>query len=137
MNIILFALLLLSAPLAHARRCVPNAQGEMVFDNRCLVVVKSTWTPQCNAGSASPMLPVTWGFADFIDPHILISAAKTATFCDVDLEECKDLAFRELEKYSHTNNCGATTVGESARWDYQLLTPTGDVESRTTGRFKK
>ena len=137
MKLLFIFTLLLSSSLANARRCAPNSQGEIIFENRCLVVVKSTWTPQCNAGAATPHSPMTWGFADFIDPYILVSAAKTATSCDIELQDCKDLAFRELQKYSYTNNCGATTVGESVVYKYQLLTPEGDVIDTVSGRFKK
>lgn len=137
MKYLLLASLILSSSIALARRCVPNAQGEMAFANRCLLVVKSTWTPQCNAGSARPHLPLSWGFANFIDPYILVAAAHTATYCDVELEDCKDFALRELQKYQSTNNCGATTVGESVTFDYQLLSPTGDVTDRMWGRFQR
>lgn len=133
MKYYLIALLILIPTLASAARCL----RDNAYENRCLVIVKSTWTPQCNAGAASPTLPVTWGFADFIDPYILISAAKTATACDVELQDCMDLAFRELQKYTHTNNCGATTVGDSATYEYQFLNSDGEVIDTVSGRFKK
>mgnify|MGYP003390282015 CR=1 FL=1 len=137
MKYLILIALVLSSFCAQARRCVRDAQGRSDFQNRCLVIVQATWTPQCNAGASSPMLPVTWNWGDFIDPYTMISNREVTKSCDVELQECQDLAFRQLDRYSFTNNCGATTVGDSARYSYQQLDADGQVVSEVTGRFKK
>lgn len=57
--------------------------------------------------------------------------------CDISLQDCKDLAFRRLEKFEYVSNCGDISRGKSVNFRYQSLNNDGTVAEEVSGRMRK
>ncbi len=151
MKLVIAASLLFAATSSFAGRCVPDMNNNMNFENRCDVVVTGTTLAECHI-TGSTNYPYDRGYypgnypgnypGGNIPPyhtHPWDRSAPTtkASACDVDLEDCKYFAFRQLDKFNYTNNCGDISVGKSVEYKYQTLNADGTVANEVTGRMKK
>jgi hypothetical protein len=143
----ILSILALAASNAFAGRCVPDRNNEMNFENRCDVLVTGTPIAECHItggtrfpddrghtprhfpGSDSPPYHThPWGRS---------APTTKASACDVTLEDCKYFAFRQLDKFRYTNNCGDLSVGKSVDYNFQTLNADGTVPHEVTGRMRK
>lgn len=133
---------------AFAGRCVPDAMGNMNFENRCEVTVTGSSLAECHLTSPSRYTPdyrgnypgnhpSTYNPPYHTHPWERVVTGTKASACDVTLEDCKYFAFRQLEKYEYVNNCGDISVGKSVEYKFQTLNTDGTVADEVTGRMKK
>lgn len=143
----ILSLLSFAASNAFAARCVPDRNNEMNFENRCEVVVTGTKLSECHV-TGSTRFPDERGYypgnyrGQYFPPyhtHPFDRSAPTtkASACDVTFEDCKYFAFRQLDKFRYTNNCGDLSVGKSVEYKFQTLNVDGTVSNEVTGRMKK
>lgn len=146
-HILLLSVLALTTSQAFARRCVPDMNGNKNFASVCEVLVTSTSSAECHGsvnrrdyrapdygpfGGYRTRMPET-----HTHPWNRVRVTSEAASCDVDLQECKDLAFRELEKLSYVNNCGDMSVGKSVEYTLTTLNTDGTVADQVSGRMTK
>ncbi len=147
MKLFIVSLLTLSASTAFAGRCVPDMNNEMIFENRCDVVVTGTSLSECHVTGSTRFPDYRGNFpgnypGQYYPPyhtHPWDRSAPTtkAAACDVTLDDCKYFAFRQLDKFRYTNNCGDISVGKSVEYRYQTLNTDGTVANEVNGRMKK
>lgn len=148
MKHVIVAVVVLFTSEAFARRCVPDAQGNRNFESVCQVVVTGTSLSECHVtgpGRYSPdyrgnypgNYPGRYYPPYHTHPWERITTGAEASACDVTLEDCKYFAFRQLEKYRYTNQCGDIAVGKSVEYRYQTLNNDGTVLDEVTGRMRK
>jgi hypothetical protein len=70
-------------------------------------------------------------------PWNRVEIGTEASSCDISLEDCKYFAFRQLDKFSYTNQCGATSEGKSVEYSYRSMNNDGTVADEVTGRMRK
>jgi hypothetical protein len=132
-NTLLITLLSLSSFTAMARNCVPQTQPS----TRCEVFVDGTSYSECHIIRSGNMFPETYRPNYHTHPWNREFTGEQKSYCDVELQECKDLAFRRLEKYTFTNNCGDVSVGKSVEFFFQVLNEDGTINAQESGVFKK
>ena len=142
-HIALIAIMALASSQSFARRC----NSESIASTRCEISVSGNSIPSCRIGNST---------RDYVERYPGANPYQYRTFpvpgyygwerseindssevCDVDLQECKDLAFRALEKLNYTSNCGDISRGTSVEFSFQTLNGDGSVRAEQTGRFKK
>lgn len=132
-HFVLFSVLALASSQSFARRCVPEA----IVSTRCDVVVSSTTVSECHIIRSQNNFPETFKPGYHVHPWNRSVVSSTTSSCDVDLQDCKDIAFRALEKFTYTNNCGDVYVGKSVEFSFQNLNADGSVATEVAGRFSK
>jgi hypothetical protein len=149
----LLAVVAFASSSTYARRCVPDMQGNRIFENRCEVIVTGTNVQGCRVyvntndpffmtGGAYPgnhprPLPGMY-FPPYAGrPWERITPTKVADACDITLEDCKYFAFRELDKFSYRTQCGDLSVGRSVEYRYVQLHRDGSVADEVSGRMRK
>ncbi len=147
MKLFIVSLLALSASTAFAGRCVPDMNNEMIFANRCDVVVTGTRLSECHItgsmnypdyrGNYPGNYPGQYYPPYHTHPWNRSAPTTEASACDIDLEDCKHFAFRQLDKFSYRNNCGDLSVGKSVEYSYKNLNTDGTVVNEVTGRMTK
>ena len=146
--LLVISLFSLVTSTAFARRCVPDANGNMNFENRCEVAVTGTSLAECHLTSPSRYSPdyrgnypgnrpSTYNPPHHTHPWERVVTGTEVSACDVSLDDCKYFAFRQLEKYEYVNNCGDISVGKSVEYSYQSLNNDGTVADEVSGRMKR
>ena len=150
-NALIISLLVLATSNAFARRCVPDAMGNRNFQSVCEVAVTGTTLSECHItgstrnspdrgnypGNHPYNYPGTYFPPYHTHPWERITTGTEASACDVSLDDCKYFAFRELEKYSYTNNCGDMSVGKSVEYTYKSMNNDGTVAEEISGRMRR
>jgi hypothetical protein len=147
-HVLIVSLLVLSTSSAFARRCVPDADGNRKFQNVCEVVVTGTTLSECHVtgpsryspdyrGNYPGNYPGQYNPPYHTHPWNRVVTDEESSACDINLEDCKYFAFRQLEKYKYTNNCGAVSVGKSVEYRYQSLNNDGTVADEVSGRMRR
>jgi hypothetical protein len=137
MKNLIFALVALASSQAFARRCLPDLMGNQNFKTRCDVFVVSTSTSDCHILRGGGPFPEDYIPVYHTHPWERRKLSDQSDACDLDLQGCQDLAFRKLEKFEYTNNCGDVSVGKSVDYRFQTLNADGTVDTEFEGRFKK
>jgi hypothetical protein len=143
----ILSLLALAASNAFAGRCVPDRNNEMNFENRCDVLVTGTTLAECHitGGTRFPddrghyprHFPGNYNPPYHTHPWDRSAPTTKASACDVTLDDCKYFAFRQLDKFRYTNNCGDLSVGKSVDYKFQTLNADGTISHEVTGRMRK
>lgn len=145
-NLIALTALTLISSQALAGRCVPDGRA---FESRCDVQVTGTALSECHVtsnprydhpdyrGHYPGNYPGRYYPPYHTHPWERSETTKKASSCDVDLEDCKYFAFRELDKYSYRNQCGDLSVGKSVIYSYKTFNADGTVADEVTGRMRK
>ncbi len=143
-HILIVSLVVLFTSNAFARRCVPDANGNRNFENICSVVVTGTTLSDCHVTGPSRYspdyrgnYPGTYNSPYHTHPWDRVTTTDETSACDINLEDCKYFAFRQLEKYKYTNQCGDISVGKSVEYRYQSLNNDGTVADEVTGRMRR
>ena len=144
-NLFIVSFLVLATSNAFARRCVPDAMGNRNFQSVCEVVVTGTSFSECHVTGNYPdyrgQYPGNYPRTQFPPYHThpweRVTTGAEASACDVSLDDCKYFAFRQLDKYSYTNNCVDISVGKSVEYKFTSLNNDGSVAEEVTGRMKK
>ncbi len=153
MKIFVISILVLATSSAFARRCVPDANGNRNFQSICEVVVTGTTMSECHVtgpGRYSPdyrgnnypgnypgNFPGTYFPPYHTHPWERVTTGTEASACDVNLDDCKYFAFRQLEKYKYTNNCGDVSVGKSVEYTFKSMNNDGTVAEEVSGRMRR
>lgn len=150
-NVFIISLLVLATSNAFARRCVPDTLGNRNFQSVCEVVVTGSTLSECHVtssrntpdyrgnypGNYPRNYPGTYYPPYHTHPWERISTGAEASACDVTLDDCKYFAFRQLDKYTYTNNCGDVSVGKSVEYTFKSMNNDGTVAEEVSGRMKK
>lgn len=133
-----FAILVLSSS-AFARNCLaPKAPS-----SRCEVQVEGNTISECHLTSTSytpnypSNFPNRYNPGSYTYPWRRVAIGEEVSSCDVSLEECKDFAFRRLEKFSYVSNCGDLSYGKRVNFAYLSLNNDGSVGEEVTGSMRK
>ncbi len=137
-HVLIISFLLLATSSAFARRCVPDANGNRNFQSVCSVLVTGTTLSECHVTGPSRYSPDYRGnYPYHTHPWNRVTTDEEASACDINLDDCKYFAFRQLEKYKYTNNCGDVSVGKSVEYSYQSMNNDGTVADEVTGRMRR
>ncbi len=124
--------------LSSASRCLPDDTGVEAFASRCDVVVVSTRTPQCHVNEPWNYPYTTTDRNDnwyHVHGWNQLSLKAKNSSCDINFDDCKHFAFRQLDKFRDVNNCGYVSVGKSVEYRFRTFDAARNVESERTGRM--
>jgi hypothetical protein len=145
MKLLLVSLIALSTTGAFAARCIPTNNPT----SRCDIQVEGRRLAECRGpGHIHPNdgyrrqnnpgnYPGTYIPDNYTRPWRQVDIGEESSVCDVSIEDCQYFAFRALEKFEYTNNCGATSVGKSVEYRYSSLNNDGTVADVISGRMVK
>lgn len=147
-NLLIISLLVLGTANAFAKRCLPDVNGNRNFESICEVVVTGSTLPECHVTVPSRYYPDYRGNypgnypGNYYPPYHThpwdrVTTGDEASSCDISLDDCKYFAFRQLEKYKFTNQCGMVAVGKSVEYRYQTLNTDGTVADEVSGRMRR
>lgn len=145
---LIISLLVLATSNVFARRCVPDASGNRNFQNVCEVIVTGSSLSECHVtapsrynpdyrGNYPGNYPGTYFPPYHTHPWERVSTGTKASTCDVSLDDCKYFAFRQLDKFRYTNQCGDISVGKSVEYRYMSLNNDGTVADEVSGRMRR
>ncbi len=145
MKLLLVSLIVLSSINAFAGICVP---GKEIL-SRCDIQVTGSRLAECrgpgpirpNGSYRTPNYPGNYPGSSFPETYSIpwrrVDIGEEASACDLSLEDCKYFAFRKLEKFQYTNNCGAVSVGKSVEYVFRSLNNDGTIAEEVLGRMSK
>jgi hypothetical protein len=140
MKLLLVSVIALSTTGAIAARCLPSNNP----NSRCDIQVEGSRLAECHGpgnirpnGSYRTNYPGTYFPDNYTRPWRQVDIGEESSVCDVSVEDCQYFAFRALDKFQYTNNCGATSVGKSVEYRYRSLNNDGTVADEVSGRMIK
>jgi hypothetical protein len=136
-NFALLSILALASGQVLARQCAADMNGNKNYSTRCEISVTSTTVSECHILRAGGRFPEDYKPIYHVHPWDRTRVESNSEVCGIDMQTCQDLAFRALEKFEFTNNCGDVYVGESVDYKLQSLNRDGTVADETAGRMRK
>lgn len=146
MKLLLISSILLSTT-AFGARCLPTYTAT----TRCDVQVTGTTVAECHgSGRTNPAdyrgnypgnyprpFPGTYIPDTYTRPWNRVEMGTEASACEVNLEDCKYFAARQLDKYREVTNCGDISVGKSVEYRFTSYNNDGTVAEEINGRMRK
>lgn len=111
-------------------RCEVQVVGNTIAE--CHLTGRPTYTPNYPGNFPGRYYPGSYTY-----PWRRVEIGEEVSSCDLDLEDCKTFAFRRLQKFSYTSNCGDISYGKSVNYAYQSLNNDGTVAEEITGSMRK
>lgn len=139
MKIIFSLSLLVLTSSAFAANCLSNE----ALESRCEVQVVGNTLSECYlAGTFSTPnypsnFPNRYNPGAYTYPWRRVAIGEEVSRCNIGLEDCKDFAFRRLEKFDYVNNCGDISRGVRVNYAYQTLNSDGSIVEEITGSMRK
>lgn len=120
--------------VAPVSRCEIQVTGSTLAE--CHLTGPSRYSPDYR-GNYPGNFPAPYYPGSYTYPWRRVEIGQEASACDLSLEDCKYFAFKKLNKFSYTNNCGDVSVGKSVEYVFQSLNNDGTVAEEITGRMRK
>ncbi len=106
---------------AFARECKFNGRGEVDWKTMCRLDGSSYMLKQCKEKKVPGETPGTFKYISVPKKIGWGTVASVDTECDVTIHECKALAEKMLEEFSHTDECGQVAEMKKVKFKFDVL----------------
>ena len=117
---------------APASRCEVQVVGNTISECYLTGTARPAYTPNYPGN-----FPGRYNPGGYVYPWRRVAIGEEVSRCDVSLEECKDFAFRRLQKFEYVSNCGDISRGMRVNFAYQSLNNDSTVAEEITGSMRK